>query len=642
MVDGPDVNGGETASAALQSTDTRNLLDIVDKLRSQGISRYIDLPEIVVCGEQSSGKSSVLEAISGVTFPSKDSLCTRFATELILRRGPVSPIKVRIVPGSNEERTSEEKQKLSKFKREISVSAEALQLDEVIESAKVAMGINDTSKAFSSDILRLELSGPEQPHLTLVDLPGLFQAGSRAQSDADSETVKALVLSYMRSPRSIILAVVSAKNDFNNQAITKYSRDIDPKGLRTLGLITKPDTLDKGSDSERFYIELAQNKDVKFRLGWHVLRNRDYAARNATLQERNIAEQEFFASGKWASLHPKQAGVHSLKPRLSKILKEQILAQLPIVLTQIQAGIQDCKHKLQALGPSRVTVPQQQRYLLQVSQSFSRLVGAAADGLYSDPFFGSASTTLGAKKRLRAVIQNLLTEFAETMRKDGHKQAIVDDELAGMGNITRKDYVDQVKSLLKRSRGRELPGTFDPLIIGPLFHEQREPWANILDKTIDIVLKAVNFLIESVLSYHSNGTTCAAILDHIINPQLQRLSRELRGKVNELLKPHGTGHPITYNHYLTENVQKAQEERRVHQIRESLQTYFGGDYTARGTVNLPVNINALVQHLTSNTEADMNDYASSTATDFMEAYYKVKFILTVSYRSCPLIHYRSL
>ena len=88
------------------------------------------------------------------------------------------------------------------------------------------MGINDDTKAFSSDILRLELSGPEQPHLTLVDLPGLFQAGSRSQSDADSDTVKSLVLRYMRSPRSTILAVVSAKNDFNNQSITRYACEL--------------------------------------------------------------------------------------------------------------------------------------------------------------------------------------------------------------------------------------------------------------------------------------------------------------------------------------------------------------------------------------------------------------------------------
>ena len=111
------------------------------------------------------------------------------------------------------------------------------------------MGLDLDTRAFSTDILRVELSGPTQPHLTLVDLPGLFQAGNKLQSDDDARAVTALVLSYMQKTRSIILAVVSAKNDFANQIVTKYAREIDPDGLRTLGIITKPDTLHVGSES---------------------------------------------------------------------------------------------------------------------------------------------------------------------------------------------------------------------------------------------------------------------------------------------------------------------------------------------------------------------------------------------------------
>ncbi|KAF1346425.1 interferon-induced GTP-binding protein Mx [Lizonia empirigonia] len=577
---------------SLQSNDTRDLLDVVDNLRSHGINRYIDLPEIIVCGEQSSGKSSVLEAVSGVRFPSKDNLCTRFATELILRRGPVAPIKIRIMPGSHENRSESDLEKLQNF--HISVSAEDLQLEEIIESAKDAMGIDDRSRVFSSDILRLELSGPEQPHLTLVDLPGLFQAGNRSQSDADSETVKPLVLSYMRSPRSIILAVVSAKNDFNNQSITKYSRQIDPQGLRTLGLITKPDTLDEGSDSERFYIELAQNKDVKFRLGWHVLRNRDYTSRDSSTEVRNKIEAQFFASGVWKSLPPNQVGVHSLKSRLSKILKDHIVAQLPDVLTQIKSGIQECTERLEKLGASRATAQEQRRYLLQVSQSFSTLVRAAIDGQYSDSFFGDASTPEGYQKRLRAVLQNTLIDFAEDMRKKGHTYTIIDGDPTTLPfHIFRSDYVAKVTRLLKRSRGRELPGTFDPLIVGQLFHEQREPWAKLVDQYLEIILRAVYFLAHTALAH-----------------------------VTELLKPHDTGHPITYNHYLTENVQKSQSKRQAREIKRSLERILGGDYTTVGVVNIPINVNTLINTLVSKTQADMSNYASSTATDFMEAYYK--------------------
>jgi GTP-binding protein EngB required for normal cell division len=134
-----------------------------------------------------------------------------------------------------------------------------------------AIGINGNDKVFSIDILRVEILGPSQPHLTMVDLPGLFLAGNKDQTEEDSQLVESLVLSYMKEPRSIILAVVSAKSDFALQQITRHARAVDPKGTRTLGLITKPDTLDEGSDSEKFFAELAQNKDVEFRLGWHVV-----------------------------------------------------------------------------------------------------------------------------------------------------------------------------------------------------------------------------------------------------------------------------------------------------------------------------------------------------------------------------------
>jgi hypothetical protein len=82
----------------LCSEDQLNLLDSVDCLRSQGISHYVSLPQIIVCGDQSSGKSSVLEAISGVSFPIKSNLCTRFPIELVLRKTPHIGVTVSIVP----------------------------------------------------------------------------------------------------------------------------------------------------------------------------------------------------------------------------------------------------------------------------------------------------------------------------------------------------------------------------------------------------------------------------------------------------------------------------------------------------------------------------------------------------------------
>lgn len=223
------------ASVALQSEDHRHLLDIIDKLRSQGISRYVDLPEIIVCGDQSAGKSSVLEAISGMSFPTKDNLCTRFPTELVLRRGEVTAPRVSINPGS--EGSEEQRERLRRFQATMDPE-DPQSLGNIVEQAKTAMFLSG-SDDFSTDTLRIELSGPDQPHLTMVDLPGLFRAGNRDQSVQNAKTVRKMVRDYMKRPRSIILAVVSAKNDAALQEVTELAQELDPTGDRTLGLIVR-------------------------------------------------------------------------------------------------------------------------------------------------------------------------------------------------------------------------------------------------------------------------------------------------------------------------------------------------------------------------------------------------------------------
>ena len=83
---------------ALQSEEQRKVLNVIGSLCQYGLDSVISLPELVVCGDQSSGKSSVLEAFTEIPFHRKEDLCTRFATEIILRRAPMSSITTRIVP----------------------------------------------------------------------------------------------------------------------------------------------------------------------------------------------------------------------------------------------------------------------------------------------------------------------------------------------------------------------------------------------------------------------------------------------------------------------------------------------------------------------------------------------------------------
>ncbi|KAK3692330.1 P-loop containing nucleoside triphosphate hydrolase protein [Podospora appendiculata] len=606
----------------LQSKEYRDLLDVVDRLRNQGLSRYVDLPQIIVCGDQSSGKSSALEAISGMSFPAKDNLCTRFATELILRRAPVAGIDISISPGSD--RTEDEQATLEAFT--YTGTLEALDLGRIIDDAKNTMGLNEASKVFSTDVLRVEVSGPSQPHLTLVDLPGLFLAGNKDQSEQDAALIEKLVLSYMKNPRTIILAVVSAKSDFALQQVTRHTREQDPRGKRTLGLITKPDTLDQGSDSEQFYIQLAQNKDVHFGLGWHVLRNRTYAERNDSAAARDAAEADFFSNGVWTSLKPSQLGVASLRLRLSQVLRNQILWQLPSVLEDVTRGIDECRATLQQLGTPRVTSAEQRRHLLKVSARWSEMARAAIDGTYTDSFFHEA-----ADRRLRAIMQKTLAAFAKEMHLKGHAKNIIDysdeedsdDDIPGPHVIRRSTYIDKVKMLMVDSRGRELPGTYNPLIVAELFRKQCKPWHGMVRSVLESTFHAASRTMESILQHAADEETATALLSIVVAPAMEAIRAGLWSEADKILEPHISGHPITYNHYLTDNVQKAQAQRLRLKLEEHLKSFFNTSKLSSGPMDYRFDMLTLFDKLTIRMEPDMDTYSCSMAIDMMEAYYKV-------------------
>ena len=138
----------------LQTPEQMELLDVIDSLRAQGLGEITALPQLIVCGDQSSGKSSVLEAISGVPFPRQETLCTRYATEVILRRASSNTITVSIVPAMD--RSAEDRARLLQFQHTLATEDN---FSDLFEKATQAMGLSGPDKAFSKDILRVEICG---------------------------------------------------------------------------------------------------------------------------------------------------------------------------------------------------------------------------------------------------------------------------------------------------------------------------------------------------------------------------------------------------------------------------------------------------------------------------------------------------
>ncbi|KAF4981260.1 hypothetical protein FZEAL_2886 [Fusarium zealandicum] len=607
--------------AGLRSTEKLQLLDAVDSLRSHGISRYISLPQIIVCGDQSSGKSSVLEAISGVSFPVRSNVCTRFPTELILRKTAHTGVTVSIVP--HHSRSKSERETLSSFRERLDSFNK---LPDLIERAKDVMGIS-AGKAFSNDILHIEISGPDRDHLTIVDLPGLIHSETKNQSKADVKMVKEVVQGYMKQSRSVILAVVSAKNEVANQVVLKLSQRADPKGTRTLGVITKPDTLHPGSESEQNFIALAQNQDVELRLGWHVLKNRDSEKDSWESEERNGKETEFFSEGTWQGLSPADWGIESFVNKLSKLLLRQISSELPSFVSEVETKTALRQAQLEKLGQPRITIGQQRTYLIQTGQSFQAIVKAATEGTYTNPFFENATSVAGYQKRFRAVIQNLGIEFAEQISKEGRSLRICDENQDDVdredSTVTKDEYIDKIVKLMRRSRGRELPGMFNPMIVADLFKEQALPWGGIARAHVKTVWVAARDFLRRTIEHVADSTTVGTVLKHILMPKLDEIFNGLSQRINVLLSQHQEGHPITYNHYFTDTLQKIRRERNKVELGKKILEAENILLSSNDRMFRDIDLEPLLEELADPLEPDMSRFAAREALDFLEAYYKV-------------------
>ncbi|KAF2848777.1 hypothetical protein T440DRAFT_453676 [Plenodomus tracheiphilus IPT5] len=648
-----DHNAVTTSSLqALQSADERKVMDIVDKLRRTGLSGIVELPQLVVCGDQSSGKSSVLEAITEIPFPRKENLCTRFATEIILRRSPESTSKITITP--DKLRPKSEQARLKSFSRTID---DFSQLPDVIEEATKAMGLGVVgginSRAFSRDVLSVEITGPTRPQLTLVDLPGLIHATNKAQTETDKDLILNLVKEYMKNPRTIILAVVSAKNDYANQIILDHCRKIDEQGRRTLGIITKPDFLREGTDNELSWIDLAQNKDIYLERGWHMLKNRGDNQMEFSFAERNADEDLFFSKGRYADLPREFVGIDSLRDRLSSVLLNHLVKELPSLKDEMIAKLQATLHEIEKLGERRNTTHEQRLVLMKISMRVNDILKSATKGYYEAPFFGVINMDAAVDasqniRRFRAVIQHLNMNFANDMRLRGHKFAFVSgpgdedkeieeeqkateelDKLADDNEqvllpkptkLTRKEGIHWVKKTLERSRGYELPGTFQPMLISQLFWEQSHPWEQLASAHISRVARAcrdfVAMVVEDIAPAEFQGRLAVVNVDSALAQSLVDAKDELRKVLKDKAR-----HPSTYNHYFTTTIQKMRQRkhRRTVQVASDESRYQHEDTDSD---NEGIDPERLAEAMDNAIELDMDVFSSNEALDTQRAYYR--------------------
>ncbi len=565
---------------ALQTNEQVQLLNTVDALRTCGLDGIISLPQLVVCGDQSSGKSSVLEAITEIPFPRKENLCTRFATEIVLRRSKVIRAEAHIIPDKNRSQVEQD----SLQKQQLSLS-NLSKLPALIDKATKLMGLDDgfQKQAFSRDILRIVIEGPGRPALTLVDLPGLIHSENRSQTAEDVQIISKLVEQYISNPRTIILAVVSAMNDAANQVILKRAREQDPNGQRTLGIITKPDVLNPGSESEDAFIRLASNQNIFFQKGWHVLRGRSFSERNASFTERNATEAQFFSQGRWLELDPDTAGIIHLRSRLSELLFAHVKQELPRLRTELETASAQNDLLLQKLGEKRASLSEQRQFLTRISTSFRDTCKAAIDGHYDHEHFGEdvniTSGSQAATRRLRALIQKDHIDYADVLRQAGMKFKLV-NKLAGLADtpvkrmanlgpayisyvqqdMSQAQMVDWAKEVLYANRGREMVGSYNPMLVGELFKLQSSNWELVSKQHINNISTACAQFCSDLLRTVCPKDNASVQLGLIVRDQLKIRGSNAQAELTKLIRDKNRP-PITLNHYLTLTIQKKRKRR---------------------------------------------------------------------------------
>lgn len=184
-------------------------------------------------------------------------------------------------------------------------------------------------KTFSEDVLKIEIRGPGQQHLSVVDVPGIFKkTTSGVTTKSDMIMVRNMVSSYMKNPRAAILAVIPANVDVATQEILEMAEEHDPNGHRTLGVLTKPDLVDKGA--EQSVMDLVQGRSHNLSLGWCIIRNLGQRELSDSFSNRHALEKSFFKSREpWVGLDKDRVGIEALQVRLREILAEIVRREFP-------------------------------------------------------------------------------------------------------------------------------------------------------------------------------------------------------------------------------------------------------------------------------------------------------------------------
>ncbi|KAF6005879.1 hypothetical protein HII12_005455 [Brettanomyces bruxellensis] len=387
----------------------QDLIPVVNKLQDILTSTNLtelDLPILSVIGSQSAGKSSVLENIVGKDFlPRGTGIVTRrplilqlinikAGDPLIDRKAGVTTDldsepdtetleeHLRYFSGGNREDSKQPIKEWSEFlhipgKRFYNFDNVKHEIEK--ETARVA----GKNKGISRIPINLKVYSPNVLNLTMVDLPGLTKIPIGDQPTDIERQITNLVLEYISKPNSIILAVTPANVDLVNSEALKLARQVDPRGDRTIGILSKLDLMDRGTNA----IDILTGKVYPLKLGFIGVVNRSQQdiASNKALEDSIDAEKQFFQTHPAYRSISSRCGTAYLAKTLNRILMNHIRDRLPDIKARLNTLIGQAEQNLATYGDQLcVTEENRGTLILQLMTKFSTGFITSIDGTSSE------------------------------------------------------------------------------------------------------------------------------------------------------------------------------------------------------------------------------------------------------------------
>ncbi|XP_032274091.1 dynamin-1 isoform X6 [Halichoerus grypus] len=330
-----------------------DLIPLVNRLQDAfsaiGQNADLDLPQIAVVGGQSAGKSSVLENFVGRDFLPRGS-------GIVTRR----PLVLQLVNATTEyaEFLHCKGKKFTDF--------EEVRLEIEAETDR----ITGTNKGISPVPINLRVYSPHVLNLTLVDLPGMTKVPVGDQPPDIEFQIRDMLMQFVTKENCLILAVSPANSDLANSDALKVAKEVDPQGQRTIGVITKLDLMDEGTDAR----DVLENKLLPLRRGYIGVVNRSQKDIDGKkdITAALAAERKFFLSHPSYRHLADRMGTPYLQKVLNQQLTNHIRDTLPGLRNKLQSQLLSIEKEVEEYKNFRPDDPARKtKALLQMVQQFA-------------------------------------------------------------------------------------------------------------------------------------------------------------------------------------------------------------------------------------------------------------------------------